>query len=375
MTLAHLSDTHLGYRAYGRTTPQGFNQREVDVMLTFRACLESILERDPDIVIHSGDMFHIVRPSNATIVEAHRLLAAFQHKRQGKPFVLIGGNHDSPRTSDSGNILKLFAGIPGLSVAMTGAETLDFGDFEVLCVPSNSLVSDERVEYVPTLNKPHSILTLHGMTKEALPDDFDLEVDQTHSDRWTYVAMGDYHVHKTYGPNCCYAGSTDYTSTNIWEESSTPKGWVWFDTKVGIAEFVALAPRLVLDLKAIDATELTAEEIGERMQANATWDEADLPIVRQRITNVHQDVRPRLSLPLIRDLNRRSLNYRLVLKAPEGVTGTAAAALAPQTIEQSWIDHVAECDVPAGVTKNQVTAIGLEFLREVAEREAYSTEA
>ena len=36
MTLAHLSDTHLGFRAYGRVRPDGANVREVDVLETFQ---------------------------------------------------------------------------------------------------------------------------------------------------------------------------------------------------------------------------------------------------------------------------------------------------------------------------------------------------
>src|SRR5689334_22713252 len=107
MTIAHLSDTHLGFRAYGKTTPDGFNQREVDVMRTFRTCLDQIAEADPDIVVHSGDFFHVVRPSNATIVAAFKALTAFQTKRGGRPFILIGGNHDTPRITESGNILAL----------------------------------------------------------------------------------------------------------------------------------------------------------------------------------------------------------------------------------------------------------------------------
>ena len=100
MTLAHISDTHLGYRAYGRTTPSGFNQREVDVMKTFQAALASIEQRDPDLVVHAGDMFHIVRPSNATIVQAFKAISEFQSRRSGRPFVIVGGNHDATRGLD-----------------------------------------------------------------------------------------------------------------------------------------------------------------------------------------------------------------------------------------------------------------------------------
>src|SRR5438477_11099707 len=111
MTFAHISDTHLGYRAYGRTNSHGFNQREVDVMKTFRTSLEAIEARNPDVVVHSGDLFHVVRPSNATIHHTFKSIAEFQMRRMGRPFILIGGNHDTPRMAESGNILNLLGEI------------------------------------------------------------------------------------------------------------------------------------------------------------------------------------------------------------------------------------------------------------------------
>ena len=36
MRIAHLSDVHLGYRAYSRTNEHGVNQREHDVLQAFR---------------------------------------------------------------------------------------------------------------------------------------------------------------------------------------------------------------------------------------------------------------------------------------------------------------------------------------------------
>ena len=113
MTVAHFSDTHLGFRAYSKSTPDGFNQREVDVMRTFRTCLDKIASAEPDVVVHSGDLFHVVRPSNATIIAAFKAITQFQEKRKGRPFVLIGGNHDTPRLTEAGNILALFRDIPG----------------------------------------------------------------------------------------------------------------------------------------------------------------------------------------------------------------------------------------------------------------------
>ena len=113
MTIAHLSDTHLGFRAYGRVRPDGANVREADVLETFERTLGAMADRDPDLVVHAGDFFHVVRPSNLSLVGGYRAVEAFQKRRGGKPMVILGGNHDVPRAG-SGGILGLFAGIPGV---------------------------------------------------------------------------------------------------------------------------------------------------------------------------------------------------------------------------------------------------------------------
>src|SRR5262249_15655860 len=152
---------------------------------------------DPDVVVHAGDLFHVVRPSNGTIVWAYRAINELQQKRKGKPFVLIGGNHDTPRTADSGNILTLFADIPGVVLATRAARSFDFPklDLEVLWVPSHSLRQREQQEFEPTIGRKHGLLTIHGMEAAALPYNYhpDFDFSETQSDRWTYVALGDYH--------------------------------------------------------------------------------------------------------------------------------------------------------------------------------------
>src|SRR5579885_2505224 len=172
MIFAHLSDTHLGYRAYGRTTSYGINQRESDVLRTFRNCLDAIAERDPDVVVHSGDLFHVVRPSNITIYQAFKTISDFQVKRNGKPFILIGGNHDTPRMAESGNILSLFDQIPGMHVHTGNATAFEIPEFdlEVLAVPSESILNGEGVEWSPQFKRKFGLLTLHGIAREALAE-------------------------------------------------------------------------------------------------------------------------------------------------------------------------------------------------------------
>jgi DNA repair exonuclease SbcCD nuclease subunit len=376
MTLAHISDTHLGFRAYSRTSRGGFNQREVDVMRTFESALDAIAEREPDLVIHAGDLFHVVRPSNATIVQAYRLISRLQDRRGAKPLILVGGNHDTPKVSDSGNILNLFGTIPGVHIASRELETIELAEAEVTCVPSEALGSSSGDAFLPRTSLPNRILALHGMARQVLPDHSDFGVEQTPASEWTYVALGDYHCFKQYGPNICYAGSTDFTSTNIWEEICVPKGWVWFDTSLGKLEHVPVATRRVIDLSPIDAVGLEPDELEARIEAAAAWDASEQPIVRQRVFNVLPLTRQRLGMRLRRELGAKALVFQLVLSqsAPDADARRDAAERVLD-LEEIWAQHVAEATFAASVDRAEIAAIGVQLLKEVAEAEAASTQA
>jgi exonuclease SbcD len=106
--LAHIADTHLGIRQYHRQTPSGINQREADVAHAFRAAVDGVVEARPDAVVLAGDLFHAVRPTNAAIVFAFRQLQRLREALPDAPIVLIAGNHDTPRSTETGSILRLF---------------------------------------------------------------------------------------------------------------------------------------------------------------------------------------------------------------------------------------------------------------------------
>jgi DNA repair protein SbcD/Mre11 len=59
----------LGYTRYAKLCPQtNRNQREVDVQEAYKKAVDAILEREVDLVIHSGDVFDSVRPATHVII-------------------------------------------------------------------------------------------------------------------------------------------------------------------------------------------------------------------------------------------------------------------------------------------------------------------
>ncbi|HYW07588.1 MAG TPA: exonuclease SbcCD subunit D, partial [Longimicrobium sp.] len=230
MKIAHLADLHLGYRAYHRVTARGINVREADVADAFRRAVGRVCEVRPDLVLLAGDIFHTVRPSNTSIAEAFRQLSVLTERLPGVPVVMIAGNHDSPRSSDTGNILQLFREIPGVVVVADECRTvrIEEVDAAILCMPHNSLAVDHATAMEPDPSAAHNLLMLHGTVGGSVAEQKMRYVTEYGGavvpdtsigpERWTYVALGHYHLCTDLAPNMWYSGGVERTSTNIWME-------------------------------------------------------------------------------------------------------------------------------------------------------------
>lgn len=257
MRIAHLADLHLGFRQYHRLNPNGINQREADVANAFRAAVDGVLLEQPDAVIVAGDLFHAVRPTNQAIVFAFK---QFQRLREGlpeAPIIVIAGNHDTPRSSETGSILKLFEEL-GVDVAADKERRLVYPKLQlsVLAVPHEALFAADRPALRPEGDAMFQVLILHGEVEGIFPADRSsaehggahlTERDLT-GGNWTYVALGHYHVQTRVRDRVWYCGSLEYVSSNPWGElaeekagrraggQAGSKGWLLVDLRTGRVE-------------------------------------------------------------------------------------------------------------------------------------------
>src|SRR5688572_29651751 len=139
MRLVHLSDLHLGYRQFQRQTPAGINQREADVANAFKRAVDKVVALAPEIVLIAGDVFHNVRPTNPAILHAFSQFARLTQSLPNSNIVVIAGNHDTPRATETGCILRLFSPL-GVHVVDSAPQRLSFPDRElsILAVPDYS---------------------------------------------------------------------------------------------------------------------------------------------------------------------------------------------------------------------------------------------
>ena len=199
MRLLHLSDLHLGFRQFQRTTPTGINQREADVAASFKLAIDKVIALRPEIVVFAGDIFHTVRPSNQAILFAFQQFSRVTSELPAAAIVLVSGNHDLPRSTDTRCILRLFEPL-GIRIADTAAQSFSFPELEleVLAVPD--VPWDDR-KLAPTGSAKFNVMVLHGEVEGASPDYgtspdrvvLKIPAAEVNDSAWSYVALGHQH--------------------------------------------------------------------------------------------------------------------------------------------------------------------------------------
>jgi DNA repair protein SbcD/Mre11 len=389
--IAHLADPHLGIRQYHRQTVGGINQREHDVANAFRAAVDGVIAERPELVIVAGDLFHSVRPGNASIIFAFRQFQRLLSALPDTPVVLIAGNHDTPRSAETGSIFGLFEDM-GIRVATTDARRFEFPqlDLSLLAVPHQALVSSERPALRPEGTATRQVLVLHGDIEGVIPASSGVQEYggavvtpiELGAEHWSYVALGHYHVQREVAPRSWYAGSLDYVSSNPWgelrEERSRDiagKGWLLVDPDTGTVERRLLpSPRRFLDLEPISGMGLGPAELDAAIAERLGTVPGGLgaSVVRLVVRDVPRHVARSLNHSAIRALRADALHLQLDIRRPEvtrqvGVGAPGRRQTLPGLVE----GYLEKRPLPAELDRREFVALGVELV-ETAERELAS---
>jgi len=380
MRLVHLSDLHLGYRQYQRLTPTGINQREADVARTFQRAIDRIVELEPEVVLIAGDVFHTARPTNAAILHAFRQFVRLKTSLPDAIVVIVAGNHDTPRTTETGSILGLYEQL-GIHVASTDAKRFSFPehDLAVLAVPD---VPGQQAEYAPDASVTHNVLVIHADVEDVVPR-FQAELDraavrltsrQLRASKWSYVALGHYHVHQRVAANAFYSGSTDYTSLNVWgdlfEEEElhgrTGKGFVEFDLETGKHKFHRLeASRGFVDLPPINARTMSVAEIDVAIRRVVEKHKGgiDDKVVRLVVRDVPRHIVRELDHRALREFKHRALNFNLVTRRPDALPKAGQASPGRRrSVADVVREELQRRELPPDLDRARLVELGLKYL-------------
>jgi len=382
--LAHLADLHLGFRQYDRQTPRGGNQREADVADAFRRAVDDLLEQRPDLILVAGDVFHSVRPTNSAILflfkEVHRLRVGLPDT----PIVMIAGNHDTPRSTETGTILRLYEAL-GVHVVIEAAQYLTFSklDCSVLAAPHQALAQPERPALRPQRGTTFNVLLVHGqlpglgeqrgtMEYGGAP----VQLEDLAPAQWDYVALGHYHVAREIEKNAWYAGSLEYVAPNPWgqlqdeeEYRARGKGYLLVHLPGSRVEFRPVdRTREHIDLPSIDGKGLTPNQLDERIAAHVTAAKSaiDGQIVRQLVFDVPRATARDLDHAAIRGYKARALHYQLDLRRPDVRPGDAPGSFThrqtlPETV-QTFLEHR---PLDADLDRAEFVRLGVDYVARV----------
>lgn len=386
MRLVHLADLHIGYRQYQRLTPAGINQREADVAGTFKRAIDRIIELRPDFVLIGGDVFHSVRPSNPAILHAFLQFARLVSALPDAKIVMVAGNHDTPRTAETGCILRLFIPL-GIMVVEGDAQRLEFPDrgVSILAVPD---MPGGIPALTPDPGARRNILLLHGEVEGVLPEyaqraersSFEITRDQIGLARWDYVALGHYHVHREVAPNAYYSGSIDYTSANPWGEIHEEraaglhdpvrggKGIIEWDLDSATHTFHPLdVSRPLVDLPRLDGASMTAKELDEAVAERIANSRVPIDdnVARLVITDVPRHVARQMDPKAVRDAKRRALHFNLDVRRPEPVRRSASGAPGRRpSLPEILHDKLQSRPISAEIDRAAFVALGMEYLKQ-----------
>ncbi len=212
MRIAHIADTHLGYRQYN------LEERENDIYDAFNEAIDKAIEERVDVFIHAGDFFDTPRPPIKALYVAKEGIQKLRD--HGIKILTVLGEHDTPRRRAMPPHKLL--GIPILGVGeVSVVEVNGIGFFGISNLKGRrvSLLKQElsKVDSLATKYQK-AVLVAHQAIKEYLPFEgaYELELGDLPR-KMDYYALGHLHERslREFGKGYLgYSGSIEILSRN-----------------------------------------------------------------------------------------------------------------------------------------------------------------
>ena len=249
MRLVHLSDLHLGFRAFPREE-RGWNLRERDVAGAFRRAVHEILDVGPELILITGDLFDRPDPPSTAFLTLLRGLDTLRRRLPGAPILVVAGARDTPwNPADPGPVAALDS-LPGVEAAAGAARAVRLGSsgIHALLVPHRAVAEPPHPELRPDPEARWNLLLIRGRPGGGTG------APRIRRSEWDYVAMGGDHVHGIGGDRAWWPGSLERLGWDPWLEATEEKGFVVYDLEQGEGEFHPVPSRPVVDLAPVRAS-------------------------------------------------------------------------------------------------------------------------
>lgn len=408
ISIAHISDVHLGYSSGKRITSNGTNLRVTDGYAAFTEAVDQMISEKVDVVIVAGDIFHQAHPDIRTIIETQGQLRRLADK--GIPVYIEAGNHDATDIRSeipaSGVLNEPKNNIFSYTDPYIVKEIFPGYFFHFL---SHHAYTDqgETMKQIELIDGAINILVSHGSCfdtnmnvilhcpqepREVVIPEFVMEMP------WDYTFLG--HIHErgwigskdgltdTAGRKQFYGGSVIRRGFTD-RPCKLDRGWTkWTVDKERnfTPTFFTVKQRPQIDCSEVDASELTAPEVEAKLleQVKEIYDKykaedgsilnENTPIVRQTVRGITPVVYIAVNWAKIAAYTKNFLTY--TLKRVDAETSERDETVDPDAIESlntskdiveaftEWTEGVYGNEEKKIVNKEKVMTMAKGWLRE-----------
>ena len=267
MIIAHLSDLHLGYRAFGHME-QGRNVRETDVARVFHQAIQRVLEIAPAAVLVAGDVFDRPEPPHSALVALAQGLQSLREALPDTPVLMAAGGRDTPPGPADPGPLGAFDTLAGVDAVTATTRSVHYSrlNLNVVLVPHRSTVQGPKPVVVPKPDARWNVLVGYGSVDKGSVDNEEGALLSLDSGDWDYVALGHEHFRREVLPGVHYAGALERVGPTPWEEAAEEKGFLTYDLEAGQARFHPIHGRPVVSLEPIPFEPDRPERLRERVR-------------------------------------------------------------------------------------------------------------
>lgn len=262
MIVAHLSDLHLGFRAYGRLE-QGADMRERDVAAAFERAVQAVVALEPDAVVVAGDVFDRPDPPASAVVALARGLETLRVSLPDTPVLMVAGPRDTSRRPGDPGALAVLDTFPNVEAAtgLTRSILIERLDLHACLVPYRAVIRQPPAPPDPDPRMRWNLLVLHAEATRG--GDQGLAVDPS---EWNYVALGGEHGRTKLADHVRYPGSLERVALDPWREAADEKGFLVVDLERGKVSFHTIPGRPVVAMAPVKVAPGDPERIRRRVR-------------------------------------------------------------------------------------------------------------
>ena len=376
MKILHVSDSHLGYSAYRKTTDDGINLREIDIYNAFEEFVNYAIKSKADLVLHAGDLFDSVRPNNRALTFAIKQIIRLSDAKI--PIVIIAGNHEHPKLKETGHIFSIFEHIKDVyPIYNAKYEKINFKikneEVMIHALPQCELktkFNEEIKKIKPSSDVDYNIFISQGAVagiKVFSMNEFnELIIPSNIFEKgFDYIALGHYHKYSKLSDNAFYSGSTERLS---FTEATDKKGFIEFILKKGKMshKLIEINSRKMADTKAIKCSNLKLDEVMKKIKDAVKEVKPKEKIFRITLDDIPNQIYRGLDFDVIRKLSSDAIHYEIKanIKGKEDSKTASSSKLDALTNEFKQFLKNQEID-----DKKIILDLGIGYIEKVQARE------